>query len=80
MPLRELTAEEIKEIVAARPKARRIAVENFLITVHHCESTMAALANLERDAKLYDWDFPTVEAICLGIAKAMTKKGGIEND
>jgi len=80
MPLRELTIEEIKEIVVARPKARRLAVENFLITVHHNKDAATALANLEQDAKLYDWDFPTVEAICLGIAKAMTKKGGIEND
>ncbi len=74
MSLRELTAKEIEEIVASRPKARRLAVENFLITVHHCENAMTALANLERDAKLYDWDFPTVEAICLGITKAMTKR------
>jgi len=74
MPLRELTAKEIKEIVASRPKAKRSAVENFLMTVHHCESTMVALANLERDAKLYNWDFPTVEAICLGITKATTKQ------
>jgi len=76
MPLRELTVEEIKEIVAARPKARRLAVENFLMTVHHNKDTATALANLERDAKLYDWDFATVEAIRLGITKAMTKKGG----
>ena len=76
MPLRELTAKEVEEIVAARPKAKRLAVENFLITVHHNKDAATALANLERDAKLYNWDFPTVEAICLGIAKAMTKKGG----
>jgi len=74
MPLRELTVEEIKEIVASRPKAEQLAVESFLATVHHCESTIVALANLERDAKLYNWDFPTVEAICLGITKAMTKR------
>ena len=74
MPLRELTAKEVEEIVTARPKARRLAVENFLMTVHHNENAAAALANLERDAKLYNWDFPTVEAICLGITKAMTKR------
>lgn len=74
MPLRELTAKEIEEIVASRPKARRLAVESFLMTVHHCESMMVALANLEQDARLYGWDFPTIEAICLGITKAMTKQ------
>ena len=76
MPLRELTVEEIKEIVAARPKARRLAVENFLITVHHNKDAATALANLEQNAKLYNWDFPTVEAIRLGVTKTMTKKGG----
>jgi len=72
--LRELTVEEIKEIVASRPKARRLAVENFLTTVHHNKDVATAFANLERDVRLYNWDFPTVEAICLGIAKAMTKR------
>jgi len=76
MSLRELTAKEIEEITASRPKARRLAVKNFLMTAHHCENAMTALANLERDAKLYNWDFPTVEAMCLGIVRATTKKGG----
>jgi len=71
--MRELTMEEIEKL-ATRPGVRKIAVENFLMTVHHNTAVHAALYNLVMDAKLYGWNRATVNAILAGIKLAQTEK------
>jgi len=71
--MRELTIEEIKKL-AARPGVKKVAVENFLMTVHHNTAVHAALYNLAMDAKLYGWNRATVNAILAGIKLAQTEK------
>ena len=63
---RKLTLEEI-EPLAARPGARKIAVENFLMTVHNNNQRQDALDNLLMDAKAYKWNWVTVDSIIKGI-------------
>lgn len=67
--MRKLTFEEI-ETLASRKGVKRIAVENFLMTVEHCEKKSHAQANLYHDARLYKWNAPTIKAIADGIRKA----------
>jgi len=62
--LKRLTFEEIKQF-ADREKVRKIAVENFLMTLP--DSERVALANLEYDRRLYKWNVETVRAIRDGI-------------
>ncbi len=71
--MRELTMEEIEKL-ATRPGVKKIAVENFLMTVHHNTAVHAALYNLAMDAKLYGWNRATVNAILAGIKLAQTEK------
>jgi len=71
--MRELTIEEIKKL-AARPGVKKVAVENFLMTVHHNTAVHTALYNLAMDAKLYGWNRATVNAILAGIKLAQTEK------
>lgn len=52
MKLRKLTIEEISKL-AARPKVRKMAVENFLSTMG--DDYFAAIVNLHLDARLYKW-------------------------
>jgi len=68
--LKELSVKEIEEILASHPKAKRLAVESFLMTVHYNDNAIMAFANLERDTKLYKWNKETVKAIEEGIKKA----------
>lgn len=70
MRLRELTKEEIEKL-ATRPNVRKIAVENFLMSMGNDERT--AMLNLSYDAGLYKWNVATVKAIRDGIQLA--KKG-----
>ena len=65
--MRELTVEEIKQL-ANRKGVRRIAVENFLMSMG--TDPHIARANLSLDAKLYKWDRMTVQAISDGIQLA----------
>jgi len=61
----ELTIQQIEEL-ASRPDVRRIAVENFLMSLDdltHAE----AVANLHLDAGLYKWNSQTKKAIREGI-------------
>ena len=67
--LRKLTAEEIEQF-ASRENVRRIAVENFLMTVANNLDMDAALINLCMDAKSYDWDRGTLKAITHGVVLA----------
>jgi len=69
--LRKLSAKEIEEIISVWPKAKHLAVKNFLSTVHYNRFATVAVANLLRDAKLYGWDGETIRAIKEGIKKAM---------
>jgi len=64
--MRKLTEDEIERF-ARRRGVRRIAVENFLMTVHNNQSIGVALANLGMDASLYNWNSETIRAITEGI-------------
>ena len=66
MSLRRLSREEV-EMFAARTGIRKIAVENFLMTVHNNEKYYQARQNLELDTRLYNWNVKTVETIIDGI-------------
>ena len=63
---RKLTLEEIAPL-AARPCARKVAVENFLMTVHNNTNRQDALDNLLMDARAYRWNWITVDSIIKGI-------------
>jgi hypothetical protein len=56
---------KIKEILAKYPEARKIAVENFLISMSGDRSENQS--NLELDTNLYHWNADTVNAITEGI-------------
>jgi hypothetical protein len=73
--MRELTIEEIKKL-ANRPNVKRIAVENFLMSMG--TDPEAAIKNLLLDAELYNWNRETILALAIrdGIFIAM----GIFND
>lgn len=60
-----LTAERIEEL-AAQPKVRRVAVENFLSSLDGFDY-QGAKANLELDAASYRWNEETVSAVWQGI-------------
>lgn len=62
-----LTAQRIEEL-SQRQGARKIAVENFLSTLHGLTMT-EAMMNLELDARLYGWKEPTISAISRGIGE-----------
>ena len=64
--IQKLTFDEVKKFSSA-PGVKVIAVENFLLTVHHNTSVMFAKQNLVMDAKLYKWNSATVDAIKKGI-------------
>ena len=67
--MRKLTAEEIEKL-AMRKGVKRIAVENFLMTVTNNANERNARMNLEMDARLYKWNAKTVRAIGEGIQLA----------
>jgi hypothetical protein len=67
--LRALTSEEIAPL-AARKGVRKIAVENFLCTVHANPDAYCATQNLYMDANMYKWNTATQSAIKAGITLA----------
>lgn len=67
--LRKLSIDEIRNL-ADRPNVRRIAVENFLITVTNNPDAFCAIMNLRKDAILYNWNVETRKAILMGIELA----------
>ena len=69
MTLRKLTSQEIEKL-ASKKGVRRIAVKNFLMTVHNNKSVYTACTNLRLDKKLYEWNIATEVAIREGIALA----------
>lgn len=60
-----LTRNELSTL-ADRPGVKRVAVRNFLGTLEGLNYE-AALMNLDLDARLYHWDYPTRQAIRDGI-------------
>jgi hypothetical protein len=76
---RALTGEEIDRF-AGRPHVKRIAVENFLMSVQHDGSggydpRRNAEANLKMDAVAYKWNSATVVAILDGLAMIFSAPG-----
>ncbi len=67
--MRKLTVEEIKGL-ANRSNVRKIAVENFLITLTNNSFPEVAIINLMQDAKIYKWNNSTIQAIMDGIMLA----------
>jgi len=68
--MRNLTFEEIDALLRKYPKARKIAVEDFLSTVAAFQTKSNALANARKDTLLYGWNAQTVQAIWEGISTA----------
>lgn len=62
-------ARDLSGIFARFPKAKKIAVENFVDSA--AESPALNSANLSYDAKLYGWNYDTVKAI-----QTALKEGG----
>lgn len=65
--MRKLSLVEIKKF-ASRKGVRRIAVENFLMSMG--SNYMNANLNLEIDVRLYKWNKRTIKAINDGISLA----------
>jgi len=53
--------DKINEILARHPKARKIAVENFVMTRQ--SDIFNNQMNLDLDARLYGWNEDTINAI-----------------
>lgn len=65
-----LTPEEIEKL-ASKPKVKRIAVENFLMSMS--DDCSANYENARMDKELYHWNAPTFNAIMKGISKGCKK-------
>lgn len=63
------TFNEIEKLVAAAG-VKRLAVENFLLSIDTSMSRYFHLMNLNDDARLYRWNAATVAAIKRGIDMA----------
>ena len=72
MNLRRLSRDEVERL-AAKKGIRKMAVENFLMTVHNNENDWQARQNLALDTRLYNWNTKTVKAIVDGIKLACVK-------
>lgn len=53
--------------LASKPGTKRVAVENFLISLDPALTRQQHLANLALDARMYTWNRTTVNAIREGI-------------
>jgi hypothetical protein len=73
--LKQLTLQQIAPL-AARKGAKKVAVENFLMTVHFCETYQNAVGNLEMDTAAYKWNAATRSAISAGILMAAQDDAG----
>ena len=73
--MRNLTAQEIEALLQKYQGARRIAIENFLMTCANNMYAFEANNNLKRDTILYSWNKQTVLAIREGIQLA--QKSGV---
>lgn len=68
-----LDINEIRRL-ASKPGVKKIAVENFLISVSANENEWTAIQNLYLDAGLYRWNSATQKAIKEGIKKYFSCK------
>lgn len=66
MKLRRLTEDEVNRF-ASRKGVKKIAVENFLISVTANEIKYNAVQNAYYDQRLYKWNSATLKAILDGI-------------
>jgi len=62
--MRKLTTKEIEKL-ASREGVKRMAVENFLMSMG--DNPMEAYGNLSLDTGLYGWNSKTANAIRTGI-------------
>ncbi len=62
--MRRMTSNEIEKF-ANRPGVRKIAVENFLMSMG--DNIYNAIGNVYLDAKSYEWNKETIRAILEGI-------------
>ena len=70
--MRNLTDDEIATF-AARKGAKKIAVENFLMSMPATITSGEQKANARMDASLYTWNAATLNAILKGIDLAYGK-------
>lgn len=68
--MRDLTTEEVAALLKRYPKAKEIAVKNFLFSLGNNDTAYNATMNLHMDARSYGWNAQTVNAIKAGIEKA----------
>ena len=69
--LKSLTLEQVQKL-AERKGAKKIAVENFLLTSAGWTYS-DCIANLDLDARLFKWNAATVKAIRDGLILANKK-------
>jgi hypothetical protein len=69
----EKAKQIVEKVLKMYPKAKQRPVQNFLLTSKGYQY-LHQLINLERDALLYNWDPPTINAIRMGL-KLMLKEG-----
>ena len=67
--MKKLTNKEIEEF-ANRPGAKKIAAENFLMSIGEEDDLNNTIRNLLLDAKSYSWNKETIETIIDGILEA----------
>ena len=65
--MRQLTIPEINKL-ASRKNVKKIAVENFLMTMGN--NPLTASINMGYDANIYKWNSQTIKAIKDGIVLA----------
>lgn len=71
--MRKLTMQEIEKF-ASRKGVRKIAVENFLMSLDPFLTESQQLYNLSVDIRLYKWNSATARAIRDGIGLAYEQK------
>ena len=71
--MRDLSLAEIEKFASAKG-VKRIAVENFLISLDKGSGAMGNTVNLHMDAQMYKWNSATVRAIEAGIRAAAKPK------
>lgn len=63
---RQLSYAEVGRL-SSRKGVKKVAVENFLLTISEFNDYRDACMNLEYDSRLYNWNMGTVNAIQDGI-------------
>lgn len=61
----KISEEQIEALLKKYPKAKRIAVENFLMSLSG--EPMADSMNMSADARSYGWNSQTIQAIREGM-------------